>query len=191
VCRGRRPPGNTKPRRRGDAKMEGSPVLFTVLLTARRPARRASAFTLTELMIVIVILGIMAAVATPQFANASSEARRSSLATQCRTMANQVQFYKLQHGDTLPDLAAASAGGNHFQPLVGVTVYGGRNFGPYAQNVAENPITEGSTVMNATTFTNGVPDPVPGADFVYDYGGGQGSGNIWGTSDRATGTPVQ
>ena len=162
-----------------------------MLFNACRPARRSSAFTLTELMIVIVILGIMAAVATPQFANASSEARRSSLATICRTMANQVQLYKLQHGDTLPDLAAASVGGNHFQPLVAVTVYDGRNFGPYAQSVAENPITEGSTVMNAATFTNGVPDPVPGADFIYDYGGGQGSGAIWGTSDRASGVPVQ
>lgn len=162
-----------------------------MLFTTCRPACRPSAFTLIELMIVIVILGILAAVATPQFANASSEARRSSLATMCRTMANQVQLYKLQHGDTLPDLAAASGGGNHFQPLVAVTVYDGRNFGPYAQSVPENPITEGSTVMNATTFTNGVPDPVPGADFIYDYGGGQGSGAIWGTSNRASGTVVQ
>ena len=156
-----------------------------------RTRRLSSGFTLIELMIVIVILGIMAAIATPQFANASSEARRSSLLSMTRTMANQVQLYKLQHGDVLPDLAAASAGGNHFQPLVAVTVYDGRNFGPYAQSVAVNPITEGSMVLNATTFTNGIPDPVPGADFIYDYGGGNGSGALWGTSDRASGVAAQ
>jgi hypothetical protein len=45
--------------------------------------------------------------------------------------------------------------------------------------------------MNATTFTNGVPDPVPGADFIYDYGGGQGTGALWGTTNRATGAVLQ
>ena len=157
----------------------------------RRPSpRRPHAFTLIELMIVIVILGILAAVATPQFTNASSQARRSSLLSMARAAASQVQLYKLQHGDQLPDLAAASAGGNHFQPLAAVTVYDGRNFGPYTQGVPVNPITEGSTVLNAGTFTGGVPDPVPGADFIYDYRGGQGTGSLWGTSDRASGTPV-
>ena len=154
-----------------------------------RPVSRG--FSLIEIMIVIVILGILAAIATPQFASASSEARRSSLLTISRTAANQVQLYKLQHGDQLPDLAAASAGGNHFQQLLTVTVYNGSNYGPYTQGVPVNPMTEGSTVRNAVSFTSGVPDPVPGADFIYDYGGGQGNGNIWGTSDRASGTPVQ
>jgi prepilin-type N-terminal cleavage/methylation domain-containing protein len=167
---------------------------------SRRGARRIShrilrrfprGFTLIELMIVVVILGILAAVATPQFANSSSEARRSSVLTMCRSMSNQLQVYRLQHGDVLPDLAAASAGGNHFQPLIGVTVYDGRNYGPYSQSVPVNPITEGSTVMNAATFTNGVPDPVPGADFIYDYGLGQGTGALWGTTNRAAGTVLQ
>ena len=157
----------------------------------RRPSPGAPhAFTLIELMIVIVILGILAAIATPQFANASSQARRNSLLSMARTAANQVQLYKLQHGDQMPDLAAASAGGNHFQPLTTVTVYDGRNLGPYTLSVPVNPLTEGSTVRNAGTFTGGVPDPVPGADFIYDYRGGQGTGSLWGTSDRASGTPL-
>jgi general secretion pathway protein G len=160
-------------------------------ISHRTPGVSRRGFTLIELMIVIVILGVLAAIATPQFANSSSEARRSSVLTMCRSMSNQLQVYKLEHGDVLPDLAAASAGGNHFQPLVALTVYNGRNYGPYAQSVPFNPITEGSTVMNATTFTNGVPDPVPGADFIYDYGGGQGTGALWGTTNRAAGTVLQ
>src|SRR2546423_259966 len=173
-----------------------APTRAGVAPATRRVSQRFSrqsprGFTLVELMIVIVILGILAAVATPQFANSSSEARRSSVLTTCRTMSNQIQVYKLQHGDVLPDLAAASAGGNHFQPLAAVTVYDGRNFGPYAQSVPFNPITEGSMVLNATTFTNGIPDAVPGADFIYDYGSGQGTGTLWGTTNRATGAVLQ
>jgi len=164
-------------------------------MACTRPSPRTSfsprGFSLIELMIVIVVLGILAAIATPQFTNSSAEARRSSLATMARTLGNQAQVYKLQHGDVLPDLAAASALGNHFGPLMTVTTYNGRDYGPYAMSLAVNPFTEGSTVMNAVSFTNGVPDPVPGADFIYDYGGGHGTGALWGTTDRATGTVLQ
>ena len=46
-------------------------------------------------------------------------------------------------------------------------------------------------VKDATFFRgDGLPSAVPGADFIYDYGGGCGSGKVWATSDSATGTPV-
>jgi prepilin-type N-terminal cleavage/methylation domain-containing protein len=141
-------------------------------------------FTLIELLIVVVILGVLASISVPQFANAGEDARRSSLAATIHSLNHQIQLYKLEHGDQLPDLAAASAAGTHFQPLVGVTTFDSRTRGPYALSIPVNPLTGGSVVKDAATFTGGVPDPVPGADFVYDYAGG---GAIWGTADRATG----
>ena len=154
-----------------------------------RASRRG--FSLIELLIVIMILGILAAITMPQFANASGEARRSSLASTVHTVSYQVLLYKLQHGDQLPDLAAASAAGNHFQPLTTVTTFAGKNCGPYIVSLPVNPRTDGSVVKNAVSFTGSVPDPVPGADFIYDYEGGYGSGELWGTSDRASGSPVR
>ena len=158
------------------------------------PRKAPGGFTLIELLIVILLLGIMAGITVPQFANSSKSAREGALATTTHTIRGQVAMYKLQHGDELLDLAAASAGGNHFAPLTTVTVYGtpAQNRGPYMQSVPVNPVTNGSVVMNATTFdAAGRPNPVPGADFIYDYGaGGAGSGNVWGTTDRATGTPM-
>jgi general secretion pathway protein G len=148
-------------------------------------------FSLIELLIVIVILGILAAVAMPQFSSASGEARASSRASIARTVGSQIQLYKLQHGETLPDLAAASAGGDHFGPLNSVTTFEGKSYGPYTSSVPVNPVTKGSTVRNAATFTGGAPNPVPGADFIYDYRDGGGTGVLWATVDQATGVAAQ
>jgi len=154
--------------------------------------RAARGFTLIEILIVVVILGVLAAIAIPAVNNSSATARQSTLVSTVHTLRGQIAVYRLQHGDQLPDLATESAGGNHFRPLVEVTTYNGYDRGPYLIKVPTNPVTShGSNVMNATTFgPTGIPDPVPGADFIYDYEGGAGSGNIWGTTDRATGTPL-
>lgn len=51
-----------------------------------------------------------------------------------------------------------------------------------------NPVTGGSVVKDAVSIdANRLPRPVPGADFIYDYGRGTASGKIWGTSDNVTG----
>lgn len=155
----------------------------------RRSQQQAYGFTLIEILIVVALLGIMAAIVAPAVGSYTKTARQGSLVSSVHTIRSQIQAYRLQHGDVLPDLAAASAGGNHFAPLTTVTVFNGNNRGPYLQTTPVNPLTNGSMVMNATGFAvNGVPDPVPGADFIYDFG--NDSGSIWGTSDRATGVPV-
>jgi prepilin-type N-terminal cleavage/methylation domain-containing protein len=40
---------------------------------------RKSGFTLVEILIVVIILGILAAIVIPQFTNASEDARRNSM----------------------------------------------------------------------------------------------------------------
>jgi len=66
--------------------------------------RKSKAFTLVEILIVVIILGILAAIVIPQFTNASQDARKSSLVSQLQTLRSQIELFKLQHGDTLPDL---------------------------------------------------------------------------------------
>lgn len=62
------------------------------------------AFTLIEILIVVVILGILAAIVIPQFTNASEEAARSSTQSQLQTVRSQVELYRVQHQGLLPDL---------------------------------------------------------------------------------------
>ena len=59
-------------------------------------------FTLVEILIVVIILGILAAIVIPQFTNASEDARKSSLTSQLQTIRSQVELYKLQHRDRYP-----------------------------------------------------------------------------------------
>jgi general secretion pathway protein G len=73
-----------------------------------RDARRRSAFTLIELMIVIVILGILAAIVIPQVAGASQEALKSALKRQLMTIDDLIELYRVNNSGTLPTSDVAS-----------------------------------------------------------------------------------
>jgi prepilin-type N-terminal cleavage/methylation domain-containing protein len=62
------------------------------------------AFTLIEILIVVVILGILAAIVIPQFSDASTQANNANLRSQLQTLRGQLELYKVQHSDTYPDL---------------------------------------------------------------------------------------
>ena len=63
---------------------------------------KRSAFTLVEILIVVIILGILAAIVIPQFTQASNDARTNALASDLQTVRSQIQLYKVQHLDNLP-----------------------------------------------------------------------------------------
>ena len=151
-------------------------------------------FTLIEILIVVIILGILAAIVIPQFTNASKEAKQSSLVTMVQSLRSQIALFKLQHNDYLPGTAPLN--GATFdqatfwdQMLLFTDVTGATNAtktvqfdkGPYMQSIPKNPLCP------TTASNSDVVDTVNGAasgavcGFVYDYQGGAGSGKIWGT----------
>jgi general secretion pathway protein G len=96
-----------------------------------------SGFTLVEILIVVVILGILAAIVIPQFTEASTEAKTSALCTDLQSMRSQIELYKIQHNDQLPSSAAVG----FITALTGQTdQYGaaGTDFGPYLQQIPKN-----------------------------------------------------
>jgi general secretion pathway protein G len=64
-----------------------------------------SAFTLVEILIVVIILGILAAIVIPQFTQASNDARTNALLSDLQTVRSQIQLYKVQHLDNFPPAA--------------------------------------------------------------------------------------
>ena len=108
-------------------------------------------FTLVEILIVVVILGILAAIVIPQFTQASSEAKLNSLCSDLQTLRSQIELYKVQHNDNFPVPEAAGtwnlmtmytdAAGNTNATKTAVFKYG-----PYLERVPENPFNDKSTV---------------------------------------------
>tara|TARA_B100000900_G_scaffold252680_1_gene215343 strand:- start:69 stop:449 length:381 start_codon:yes stop_codon:yes gene_type:complete len=61
-------------------------------------------------MIVVVILGILAAIIVPQFADAQSAARATAMRTQLNTIRSQISAWRLQNGNAVPGGVDSDAG---------------------------------------------------------------------------------
>jgi prepilin-type N-terminal cleavage/methylation domain-containing protein len=61
-----------------------------------------NAFTLVELLIVVVILGILAAVVVPQFTNATNEATSSNIKSQLQSLQKQIDLYMARNSGVHP-----------------------------------------------------------------------------------------
>lgn len=55
-------------------------------------------FTLIEIMVVVVILGVLAAIVVPRLLNEPEKARRISAATQIRSLEEALGMFKLENG---------------------------------------------------------------------------------------------
>ena len=63
---------------------------------------RSKGFTLVEILIVVVILGILAGIVIAGFSNTSTEAKESMLKENLRIMRTQIGAYRAQHEDVSP-----------------------------------------------------------------------------------------
>ena len=152
-------------------------------------------FTLIEILIVVIILGILAAIVIPQFTNASKDAKQSSLVTMVQSMRSQIALFKLQHNDRLPGAnPLVDSGGTLDQTVFWnqITQFSDLNggtasakdathvYGPYMQSVPVNPLNNSSTVAAAAAA---------GVGFMYDYNAGTGSGKLWGVDANGAQIP--
>jgi len=141
-------------------------------------------FTLVEILIVVIILGILAAIVIPQFTNASQDARKNSLTSQLQTIRSQVELYKLQHLDQLPPKLAAGGATAWDDMTVKTDADHTHNaagkFGPYLQAPPVNPLNNMfDVVLTANDYGAGGQANSDGtAGFVLNAT----TGKIWATT---------
>jgi len=109
---------------------------------------RKGGFTLVEILVVVVLLGILAAIVVPQFTNASNESRTSALMTDLHRIRSQIELYKCQHNDQLPAATGETADDFLRRMTTKTDVNGnaGIDFGPYFLALPVNPFNDQNTV---------------------------------------------
>ena len=143
--------------------------------------RSSLGFTLVEILIVVIILGILAAIVIPQFTNASNNARSSSVQSTLQTVRSQIELYKIQHSDTPPALASMWTGMVNASNTTGATNATANTtypLGPYVQAAPTNPLNGNSTAAAAAGA---------GVGWVYILNGTSGY-TISATDTTGTGT---
>ena len=117
--------------------------MYYLLEKARR--KRNKGFTLVELLVVIVVLAVLAAIVLPKFMNSSKRSKESALRSDLKLLRNAVDLFRTDTGlypKTMADLAATA------KPDKGLnadatesTINAADWHGPYLQEVPDDPIT--------------------------------------------------
>ena len=130
-------------------------------------------FTLVEILIVVVILGILAAIVVPSFSSASQSSRAGALAEDLRVVRTQLAVYEVEH-DGIPPGYPTDGGApdqaTFFNQMILSTDQTGQTgpvdapafpYGPYWVRPPTNPINGLDTV---NVLDDGEPFPAAPTD---------------------------
>ena len=116
--------------------------------------RHRKAFTLIEVLIVVVIMAVLAATIIPQFSTSTQDAKESQLGFNVHTLRSQIELYKVHHlgnypaitGAALPQLTSETdAQGNFNSGASDPATY---PYGPYVDGeLPNNPFNDDNTVI--------------------------------------------
>ncbi|MEM1212734.1 MAG: prepilin-type N-terminal cleavage/methylation domain-containing protein [Planctomycetota bacterium] len=102
-------------------------------------------FTLVEILIVVVIIAVLAAIVIPQFSNASETSKQNALRSNMFQLRQQIELYKVDHDGVPPTLAdfidqmtlSTNTAGD--TAAIGTPGY---PHGPYLNQMPPNPFTD-------------------------------------------------
>jgi len=123
-------------------------------------------FTLVELIIVVTILGILAAIVLPTFQGNIATAKESASKSNLMAMRTQIELYKLQHNGAAPGYVNGNGTtlGILVLQFIGTTTVTGTAspstipsdpflYGPYLKKIPQNPFNNLSTIAYVASGT--------------------------------------
>ena len=124
-------------------------------------------FTLIELLIVVVIIGILAAIAIPKFANTKEKAYLAAMKSDLRNLATAQEAYLSDFANYADDEANLA-----FNASTGVTIDVSAAFGGKGWEASATHTATGKTCAIAV----GTDDAAPPVENVNDVNGAAGEG---------------
>jgi general secretion pathway protein G len=124
-----------------------------------RQNRIRRAFTLVEILIVVIIMGVIATIIIGLFNNTTSDAANGSLKDNLRAMRSAIQVYLAHHG-TLPTGSGFEAQLTQYSDMNGntsATLTATHRYGPYILSLPPLPVgfNKGKTAVTVTGYADG------------------------------------
>jgi prepilin-type N-terminal cleavage/methylation domain-containing protein len=136
--------------------------MMSSVVSLHHRLRTRRAFSLIELVIVIVIIGVLAAIAVPRLSRGAAAANENALAANLSVVRGALEMYAAEHGQTYPALADLEKALTQYSNAAG-TSFGDRNaatgviYGPYLRTVPALPVgaNRGKTAFVASLGGDG------------------------------------
>jgi prepilin-type N-terminal cleavage/methylation domain-containing protein len=142
---------------------------------SRLAALTSRAFTLVEILIVVVLLGILASIAVPQFANATGDAQINATHDQLIKIRRALEVYYVRNNNKYPTVTAGDGTWGEIAEM-------GNTY------LREKPLNQWVGGGNAGTVVFGTE---PDTAFTLEYGWiyDAATGNVWAAGHNASGQP--
>jgi general secretion pathway protein G len=117
-----------------------------MMIKNRRKSTRKNGFSLIELVIVIVIIGLISAIAVPRLTRGASNAGSAALKGSLAQMRSAIELYRAEHEGSFPTVANFESQMTQFSDLAGTSfnasadIASGKIYGPYLQAIPQLPV---------------------------------------------------